>query len=62
MVDDIERINFEALMDDPYGPMLKDWKKREDDWSQYRYEWVDAPFLGQVLVDHVDAYKSSAMP
>ncbi|KAM7301948.1 ecdysone receptor isoform X2 [Ixodes scapularis] len=38
VVDDIERINFEALMDDPYGPMLKDWKKREDDWSQYRYD------------------------
>ncbi|CAN7996135.1 unnamed protein product [Ixodes pacificus] len=38
VVDDIERINFEALLDDPYGPMLKDWKKREDDWSLYRYE------------------------
>ncbi|CAN7996218.1 unnamed protein product [Ixodes hexagonus] len=39
VVDDIERINFEAHEDDPYGPMFKDWKKKtEEDWSEYRYE------------------------
>lgn len=39
VVDDIERINFEVHENDPYGPMLKDWKnKHDEDWSEYRYE------------------------
>uniref|UniRef100_A0A023GN92 NADH dehydrogenase [ubiquinone] 1 alpha subcomplex subunit 10, mitochondrial n=1 Tax=Amblyomma triste TaxID=251400 RepID=A0A023GN92_AMBTT len=38
VLDDIERIDFEGYLNDPYGPMMADWRKIDDVWNDYRYE------------------------
>lgn len=37
VLDDIEHIDFEGYLDDPYGPMMADWRKIGDVWDDYRY-------------------------
>lgn len=37
LLDDIEHIDFEGYLDDPYGPMMADWRKDDEIWEFYRY-------------------------
>ncbi|XP_037268196.2 NADH dehydrogenase (ubiquinone) subunit ND-42 [Rhipicephalus microplus] len=38
VLDDIEHIDFEGYLDDPYGSMMADWRKKPDLWELYRYQ------------------------
>uniref|UniRef100_A0A023FYU2 NADH dehydrogenase [ubiquinone] 1 alpha subcomplex subunit 10, mitochondrial n=1 Tax=Amblyomma parvum TaxID=251391 RepID=A0A023FYU2_AMBPA len=37
VLDDIEHVDFEGYLSDPYGPMMADWRKIDDVWNDYRY-------------------------
>ncbi|KAH7966593.1 hypothetical protein HPB49_017969 [Dermacentor silvarum] len=57
VLDDIEHIDFEGYLDDPYGPMLADWKKKEDIWDDYRYRLTTEKeeVLNSLDLDYFDA-------
>lgn len=57
LLDDIERINFEAYLDDPYGPMLADWRKISDDWDDYRYRLTKhkSQVMNALCLDYFEA-------
>uniref|UniRef100_A0A1E1X7V4 NADH dehydrogenase [ubiquinone] 1 alpha subcomplex subunit 10, mitochondrial n=1 Tax=Amblyomma aureolatum TaxID=187763 RepID=A0A1E1X7V4_9ACAR len=57
VLDDIERIDFEGYLADPYGPMMADWRKIDDVWNDYRYELTAEKdlVLNRLLMDLFDA-------
>lgn len=57
VLDDIEHIDFEGYLNDPYGPMMADWRKIDDVWNDYRYELTATKdeVLNRVYMDLFDA-------
>ncbi|KAH7962960.1 hypothetical protein HPB52_018931 [Rhipicephalus sanguineus] len=57
VLDDIEHIDFEGYLDDPYGPMMADWKKKPDLWEWYRYRMTAEKdeVMGSIAMDLFEA-------
>uniref|UniRef100_A0A131YSV2 NADH dehydrogenase [ubiquinone] 1 alpha subcomplex subunit 10, mitochondrial n=1 Tax=Rhipicephalus appendiculatus TaxID=34631 RepID=A0A131YSV2_RHIAP len=57
VLDDIEHIDFEGYLDDPYGPMMADWKKKPDLWEWYRYRMTAEKdqVMGSLAMDFFEA-------
>uniref|UniRef100_L7M3C0 NADH dehydrogenase [ubiquinone] 1 alpha subcomplex subunit 10, mitochondrial n=1 Tax=Rhipicephalus pulchellus TaxID=72859 RepID=L7M3C0_RHIPC len=57
VLDDIEHIDFEGYLEDPYGPMMHDWKKKPDLWEWYRYRMTAQKdeVMGSIEMDLFEA-------